>query len=366
MAGLRDRFSHDRFVWLDQARGVVGLLFIISYCTWHFRGDLLRGDSVIAPPHLDHGYNYLRSFPPMVTIIDAGQSVFIYFVGISAYIAFSGRLERQGRRGAWRYGGIRVGLLYLLAIAGELRRHAPASDDVTWLDNLKFFDWYRVLFTGVLATIAAAGLATYLAVTLLPQARHRFRLAVSIWIIYAIVFAMYLVDRDTAMDFMLDRPKFPMMTISLAALAIFGSCFGQWMQEGREDLNTVMKRFVVPISLWCVAASYCLEWAQPSDHHEATPALMLLAAGLSGLLIATQYALYQIGITAPVLHALGRNLLVVFLVAAIGCPLYLSALPEQLVYDDPLFRMILVGMVPPAAITLLALWLDHRKIAVRV
>lgn len=365
MAGLRDKYTHERFVWLDQARGVVGLLFIISYCTWHFHGDLLAGERIIAPPHLDHGYNYFRGAPPMLTIVDVGQSVFIYFVGISAYIAFSGRLQRKGGWSAFRYGAVRVGLLYLLAIAGELRRHVPRGD-ASWMDHLQFFDWYRVLFSGVIATIAAAGLATYLSITLMPRARHRCQLALLVWAGCAIAFAMYAVDRDTDMDFMLDRPRFPLMTISLAALAVFGSCFGQWIQQGRDDLNAVMKKYMVPISLWCVAASYCLSWAQPADHHEATPALTLLAAGLSGLLIATHYALYRIGVTAPVLNALGRNLLTVFLVAAVGCPIYLSALPEWIVYDYPLFRMILVGMVPPAAIAGLTIWLDSKGIALRV
>lgn len=366
MADVRPRYTHARYVWLDQARGVVGLLFVISFITWEYRGDIMAGDEVIAPPHLDHGYNYFQSAPPILTLIDAGQPIFMFFVGISAYIAYAGRLRRHSRWSAWRYVMVRLTLIYLISAAGEIRRTPPSESQLGWATYFAALDWYKIFLSGILATVAAGALATYLAVAWIPSVRQRMWIAIAVWVTYSFVYAMHLVDRDTYMDFMLDLPRIPMMTVSLAALSVFGSCFGQWILEGSHDMNASMKRFIVPASLWCLTACYCLSWVQPGDHHEATPTLMLMAAGLSGLLIASHYGLYEIGVTAPILNALGKNLLFVFLVTAIGCPLYLSQLPDWLVYEYPVCRMILAGVLPLAAVVLLALLLDKKNLVLRL
>ena len=48
---------HPRYDWLDQARGFVVLLLIVSMATAEYAGDMVLGGPTLGPPLLNHGYD---------------------------------------------------------------------------------------------------------------------------------------------------------------------------------------------------------------------------------------------------------------------------------------------------------------------
>ncbi len=366
MVELRAKFDHERFRWLDQARGVVGLLFIVSGITWFTNGSLVMGESNLGPTYLDHGYNYYQGIPPMITIIDVGQSIFLFMVGLSGYIAFSSRLQQGGAIMAWRYAVQRVGVLYVLATVYEYVSIASSKGSFAYAVVMEEFSWWDLLVTDVIGILAVGAAATYLFIFLIRNGQLRAWTGIGLYGVHAFVLALYLVDRNTMPGNALELPDWPMQTIGLALVSILGSCFGQWIVEGQADLRQVMKVRVVPVACYCLMASYCMEWLEPSDHHVVNITLGLLAAGLTGLLIAVMYALYEIGIELFVLGALGRNLLLVFILCDFFMEYYFSVLPEASLVKYPFMAMVFLGMLPLVVVVFIARYLDTRNIMFRI
>ncbi len=366
MVQVKAAFIHERYVWLDQARGIIALLFIISALTWAHRGDLLLGVPLLGPTYLDHGYNYYNGSPPMITLIDVGQSIFLFFVGLTGYIAFSSRLRKRGAKGALVYGLQRVLMLYVLSVMGELIGDASGEAGLNIGLLMEKFDWQMVFLKDIMAVIAAGAAATYLAVYFVPNADRRAWIAIGIFAVHALAYAAYVVDRHSSVDDVLGLPQLPIGTIALAGLSILGSCFGQWLRYDPEDVLVGMRKRIVPVTGYCLLVSYCLEWIQHSDPHDDTAALMLLAAGLSGLLLVFMYGLNSIGIELPILTPLGKNLLLVFIIGAIGFDFYFELIPDWLIYGYPFGALLFIGFLPLYALVLLTRFLDRHNIIIRV
>ena len=302
----------------------------------------------------------------MITIIDVGQPIFLFFVGFSGYIAFSSRLKKTGVLGAWRYGGVRIALLYALSAIGKIINDPPREEHASWAQYFSGFNWYAVLSVDVLAIIAVGCIGTYVAITFFRKALHRVMLALGIFIAHAFVYALYWTDRHTGMDYMLGLPEFPILTLALMGLSILGSGFGQWVHESREDVGSALRERIVPWSCGCLMVSFLLEWVQPSEHHDGTMALMLLAAGLSGLLVTVLYCMEQVGIMLVTLRALGRNLLLVFIIGAVLFEIYLDAIPDIWIQNYPLAAMVCIGFIPIFSVVLVTRVLERYNIVFRV
>ena len=366
MVELRAKFDHERFRWLDQARGVVGLLFIISGITWFTSGNIVLDEPVLGPTYLNHGYNYFRGTPPMITIIDVGQSIFLFLVGLSGYIAFTSRLQKRGALKAWGYALNRIITLYILAMAYEYLSIATAQGAFGYEAVMEKFQWSDVFYRDVIGLLAVGVSASYVSIFIIRKAEYRAWCSIGLFMCHAFVYAMYLVDRNTGIDSGLNLPAWPMQATGLAIVAILGSCFGQWILEGKDDLRKVMKTRVVPVACYCIVASYCMEWLQPSDHDIVNITLGLLAAGLTGLLISVMFALFEIGIELYVLGALGRNLLLVFILCGFFMDYYFSVLPKRLLLQYPFAALILLGALPIVVLVLITRFLDKRNIMVRL
>jgi hypothetical protein len=342
---------------LDQARGIVGLFYVLSIITSSVDGDILRKLVPYHPTYLNHGYAYYKGDPSIITLIDVGQLMFMFIMGFVAYIAFSSRLEKRGAASAWLYAARRFAGLYILSIVGATLLPMLRGQTV---------NWNEALYDGVLSRLAIGGLAAYTAVYFVRNADRRAWLGFTLFAVHAFLFASYYFDRYPWIDDMLQRPKFPFGVFNLAAIAILGSAFAQWFAMRPDDPGAGIRSRILPVATWSLVAAYCVEWIQPSEHHDVTTALALLSIGLTGYLVMASYAMGTQGIVVPALRAIGKNLLLVFIVTGEIVDMYLEAIADTAVETHPYAALLFVGLLPVAAVAYIALLLEKRNIVVRL
>jgi hypothetical protein len=333
------------------------LLYIVSVITSPLDGDVLIGERQIGPTYLNHGYAFYTAHPSIITVIDLGQPIFMFVVGFAAFIAFSGRLRRGGATAAWAYAARRVGMLYALAYV--------AAGPLYHLEG-KPTNWPEFLYDGILSRIAIGALVSYTAIYFLRSANRRMWVGASIFVFHAFLFASYAVDRYPWLDDLLGRPHFPLGAMNQAGIAVVGTVLAQWMIEKPGEIAAGLRQKVVPASVLAIALAYCMEWVQPSEHHDVTTALALLSVGLSGLLMAVTFTFSEHGIELPMLRPLGKNLLLIFIIASQGLDRYIRAFPATVTHEYPYTTLILIGVFPLAVLMMLAVFLEKRNIIVRV
>ena len=335
---------HERWEWLDQFRGLIIILLIISVITWQLTGNIITGNPVwIGPPLLNHGFQYYKGYPALITVIDIGQQIFMFVLGLGAYLAFSSRREKRGTKAAWRHAGIRVGILYLLAflvdglIGGELS--GPNNT------------WNEVLYYGTFANLAIGTFFAYLLVYLIPKsADKRIYIAIGILILHATLYFLPFFKHygPSIGDWPPSPWTFPWNAINHAGIAIAGTCFAQWYKLDPQDPKVGFKKRILPAATISIIAFYCWDWIQPAEHHDATTSLALLAIAASGFLIAVFYGFELLKFKVPVLSEMGRNMLFLFIFAFVFDQLagYLMDTSRDFFAANPLITMLLFGVLP--------------------
>lgn len=347
---------HVRWDWMDQARGLVVLLLIVSMSTAEFAGDMVLGEKTAGPPMLNHGYDYFDGSPAIITFIDSGQALFVFIMGFVGYPAFTSRLRKRGKKSALLYVTRRVGVLYTLAaldsvLLSTLERGAP--------------EWPVFFYGGTFSGIALGSLAAFATTALCPKAERRIVIAVGAIFAHALLFEFPILDHRTWYDDVLGFPKFPFGAMGLCIVAIVGSCFSQWYAMDENEPLVGFQKRIVPASTIALVAAYCMEWLQQSEHHDLTAALQLQAIYIGGYMLTIFYAFGRLGFRFPLLSSFGRNLLLMFAVGGFGVSIYWNFLPRSLVLAEPLLALSLVGIAPIAALGCFAVFLDKRGIMVR-
>ncbi len=347
---------HPRYDWLDQARGFVVLMLITSMATGEFAGDIVMGEPILGPPMYNHGYDYYNGIPAIITFIDVGQPLFVFVMGFVGYTAFMSRLRKRGARSATLYTARRVGLLYALAafdslLMRSLTRGAP--------------DWTMFFYSGTFAGIALGSLTAFVTSAIIRNADRRVLLGIGMMIAHALVYEFPISDHFTWYDDVLGLTKFPFGAWGLCTVAVFGSCFGQWFQMDENDPLAGFQKRIAPASMFVMIAAYCMEWMQPSEHHDLPIALQLMAVYSGGLMLTIFFAFGKIGIRFPLLSSFGKNLLIMFALGGFVVSVYWNFLPKDLLEREPLALLLLVGIAPIAVLGCLAVWLDKRGIMVR-
>jgi hypothetical protein len=301
---------HVRYEWLDQFRGLIIIFLIISVITWPLSGDpSMPGSTWIGPPLLNHGFKYFNGYPPLITIIDIGQQIFMFILGFVGYLAFKSRLEKKGSWAAWKHGMIRVAILYGLAFLDDgLIGGLILNGSIPWDEVL----WY-----GTLANLAIGSFAAYLATYIIRKnASYRMYLSIGIMTIHAILYATGLFKYK--FDLLSGGSLFfPFNAFNHAAIAISGTSFSQWLKKDPDNLDIGFKRRILPASTIAIIAFYCFDWIQPAEHHDATTSLALLAIGASGFLITIFYGFDKLKFKVPLLSEMGKNMLLLFILAFI-------------------------------------------------
>lgn len=291
----------------------------------------------------------------MITIIDIGQQIFMFVLGIGAYLAFTSRMEKKGAKEAWKHGIIRVAILYGLAFLDDgLIGGLIFSGEIPWKEVL----WY-----GTLANLAIGSFAAYLVVYLIPKdADKRIIVTVGILVIHAILYALPVFDRFifTEGDII-----FPFNAFNHAAIAIAGTCFCQWYKMDLNDPNVGFKKRILPAATISIVVFYLFDWIQPAEHHDATTSIALLAIGASGFLIAIFYSFEKMDFKVPVLSEMGRNLLLLFILAFIFDQ-YVQIFDKASLVDNPWLAMILIGIIPIGVEAGIAVLLAKKEIIIKI
>ena len=155
------------------------------------------------------------------------------------------------------------------------------------------------------------------------------------------------------------------MTFPARAVAIVGSCFGQWYTMEQDDPVVGFRTRIAPLSTVAIVGAYCMEWLQPSEHHDLPAALQLQAIYVGGYMLTIFFTFGRAGIRFPLLSSFGKNLLLMFVAGGLGVGFYWAILPKPLLVQYPLLALLLVGIAPIAALGTFAVYLDKRGVMVR-
>ncbi len=351
----REELTHKRYEWLDQFRGLIIIFLIISVITWELSGDAIAGDIMVGPPLLNHGFQYAKFYPAIITIIDIGQQIFMFCIGYVAYLAFSGRLEKKGAKEAWKHGIIRIAILYILSflddglIGGDL-----LDGGTTWLKD--------VFWNGTLANLAIGTFAAYLAVYLVRDADKRLYVGIAMMILHSILFALPFFEHYGPSTGTL---VFPFISLNHASIAIIATCFSQWYKMDPDNPRVAFKKRILPGATICILIFYCLDWIQPSEHHDVSTALALLAIATSAFMITVFYSLEQFDFKIPILSEMGKNMLLIFILT-LFVGLFVGIIPKDFLVANPLLALILVGILPIAILAGIAVLLDRKNIKIKI
>ncbi|MFW9949121.1 MAG: hypothetical protein ACFFKA_03215 [Candidatus Thorarchaeota archaeon] len=331
---------HIRYEWLDQFRGLIIIFLIISVITWPLSGDPnLSGSSWIGPPLLNHGFKYLNGWPPLITIIDIGQQIFMFILGFGGYIAFTSRRDKKGTLAAWKHGLIRIGILYILAFIDDGLIGGLISEGS--------IPWDEVLWYGTLANLAIGTFAAYLFIHLIPKnPDKRILIAIGIMIVHAILYSTGMFDYKGPL--IGGTLVFPFNAFNHTAIAIAATSFSQWYKLDPEDPKVGFKKRILPAASIAIIAFYVFDWIQPAEHHDATTSLALLAIAASGFLISIFYGFEQMKFKLPILSEMGRNMLFLFIFAFIfdiAISLFMDTSRDFFIIN-PLITMLLIGVLP--------------------
>ncbi|MHA1191788.1 MAG: hypothetical protein ACTSP9_05765 [Promethearchaeota archaeon] len=350
---------HVRYEWLDQFRGLIIIFLIISVVTWELSGNFGLAIPPIGPPLLNHGYKYYDGYPPLITIIDVGQQIFMFVMGFGAYLAFTSRREKRGTGAAWKHGLIRVALLYALAFIDDGLLGGLISDGTV--------PWDEVLWYGTFANLAIGTFAAYLATYLIPKsADKRILLSVVMLVIHSLLYASGIFDYKGPLPG--GSIIFPFNAFNHAAIAITATCFSQWFKMDPNDTKIGFKKRILPVSTIAIMLFYVVDWIQPAEHHDCTTSLALLAIAVSGFLIAVFFSFEMLNFKVPILSEMGKNLLVLFIFALV------FSLLAQFLVDDfreillalPVLTMLVLGVLPILIEAGIAMLLARFNIKIKI
>lgn len=347
---------HERYDWLDQARGVVVLMLIVSMSTAEYAGDVLTREPALGPPMLNHGYDYYDGHPAIITLVDSGQALFMFMMGVVGYTAFTSRLRRRGHRSALLYAMRRFFLLYALGFLEHVGLRYLASAPIRWGD---FF------YKGTFAMLALGALAAFATIAVCPKAERRMAVGIALIAFHALLYAFPIFDHRGWYDDVIGLTPFPFGTIGMCAVAIAGTSFGQWLAMDPEKPLAGFQRRIAPVTMAAIIAAYCLDWVQPAQHHDANAALQLQAIGIGGMTLMMFYSFGIAGIRFPLLSSLGKNLLLLFAIGGLFTGAYLDQIPKSFLLQSPYLALLLVGIFPLVVLSLIAIFLDRRGIMVR-
>ncbi len=347
---------HPRYDWLDQARGLVVILLIVSMGTAEYSGDMVMGKAVLGSPMLNHGYDYYDGWPPIITFIDLGQALFVFMMGFVGYTAFTSRLRKRGKLSAALYGLRRVSLLYALAGIDSVLLNYLEHGEVRWAE---------FLYLGTFSCIALGTLAAFISIAIIANADRRILVAFALMLGHALLFESPRFDHREWYEDVLNLIRFPFGAAGLCIVAIAGTCFGQWYYSDLSNPTGAFKDRIVPISMYAMIGAFCMDWIQPGSHHDTTASLQLWSVAIGGFMLMMFYAFSLAGFRFPLLSSLGKNLLLMFAVGGIVLGIYMDLLPDALLISSPLLTLLLIGIVPIALLGILATILDRRGIMVR-
>ncbi|NMC08193.1 MAG: hypothetical protein GYA24_23505 [Candidatus Lokiarchaeota archaeon] len=359
---------HARYEFIDQFRGLCVLFLTFAWVT------IQLGWYKLVPAILTHGFifysdqpvttwNWLQMGNNEYTWIDLGSSLFVLLVGVSTPISFRSRMAKSGKAYAIGRLFLRYGIFVLVQY---------------FLDSFMGFPPnYRGLLLGhkeFMTRLGIGSVAAGAAVLLVKRPDRRFLIVIGLLAVHAILYLMpgLEVFRDSTMfkepiawmgnGHFFDYYMIPFEAISFSALAIAGTCFWDWLNEG-GNVALAIKRRIMPVAVYSWVACFVALWFIPLSHWDLTVSQDLLALGMGFFMLvlflaAEQFFKYKV----PYLTALGRNALILYIIGFLGEWIYMdSGVFAYVIPETAWLGLVLcAGLVVP--VTALGWILDKHKI----
>lgn len=337
----KDEVERIRFEWLDQFRGLVILLFIISVITWKLSADLLIGEIPVVPANLDHGWRLFDSYysgdqkhdPSPITIIDIGQQILMFLVGFMQAFSYRKRKIRNGitnarmhvlKRYTWM-----MALSFLLVII---------DSDITNVDGW-IWGW---LFNNTLTGIAWGGLFAGIITEVFDDGDKQLYTGFGVLLLHGILYAIPAI-RTWESGWM----RFPWAALGHIGIGMVAAAYSTWVFDDEMKINEESwAKKVVPTSILAFVIWYFVDWIQFAQHHHVTFALALMSIGTSGFMIWIFYEFDKMGIKIPGLTAMGKNMFLMFILSGLFIDLFYWPLMEDILSSSRISALLLGGVLP--------------------
>ncbi|MCP4764339.1 MAG: hypothetical protein GY870_21375 [archaeon] len=407
-----DGLLHKRYKWIDQARGLTIIFLFISSFTWIFGGDLAEVIPInpVGPTWLNHGWEYFEGQVSMITIIDIGAQIFMFILGITVPISFRSKLKKKGTSYAWIKVGTRffaflwmniltrfafdfgtIGLIgmviflitTIICIYFGLVKNKDSDKKATFgfiwsvLACISFFMMgmeagltiWESFFGEALAHLAWGTLGASLGVFLIEKADKRIIVVAGLLITNFILFQLFdFRDEILPSGSILESMRVPFDVIGHIAIAISATCVWDWINMDPKDGKIGMKERVVKFALLMLVLAFIIDFLQPAAHRGTNTALVCLTVGATSSFCTIFYAFenyYDIDI--PILSALGRNALFLYLMQGIyTIPYDALGLNAEWVWSFGITAGKIIGLllciIPIAILICIAVLMDKKKI----
>jgi hypothetical protein len=364
---------HARYEFIDQFRGLCVLFLTFAWVT------IQLGWFKLVPAMFTHGFifyhdtttfetwNWLEAANSEYTLIDIGSSLFMILVGVSTPIALRGRISKSGKG----YAIARLLLRYAMFVGVQLflNYFVPFPDASS----------YRGILLGhkeFMTRLGIGSVAAGLAVLFVKRPDRRILISVALLALHALLYLLpdLAMFHDQTFNTSMDSPVWmgqsqffdyymiPFEAMSFSALAIAGTCFWDWLNEG-GNVALAMKRRIMPAAVYAVLACFVAAWFIPMSHWDLTVSQDLLAIGFAFFMLVIFFAAEQFfKYKVAYLTALGRNALILYIIGFLGQWIYMES--GVFVFVTPetawLGLILCAGLVVP--VTAIAWALDRHKV----
>jgi predicted acyltransferase len=284
---------------------------------------------------------WLKHAPDIgLTVIDLIAPFFIFAISLTYALSFHRRIERDGAFRTYSYF-----LTRYLAIIGL---GAIISAGETALgQNPSGIDW------GVLQAIGMAGLVTLLVIRL--PSIYRWLIGAGILVVYQLILDHFLLDLT------LRSPHGGLFgSLGWSAMMILGTALADLFHGGERT-----SKLFPWVSLAILVAGIVLAFFSPVSKHRVSDPYILISLGISALLFLLFHWLSDIrNWNSRLLLAWGKNPLILYFLHYLligifflpGIPSLYATAPLWLVLLEITFMLVVISMV--------ALWMDRKKIII--
>ncbi|MHA1583626.1 MAG: hypothetical protein ACTSVU_04500 [Promethearchaeota archaeon] len=350
-----------RINWLDQLRGGVILLYTIGVMAYALRGDLASGVLPVGATYYNHGwaesitYFYLSEskldFPSIITIIDIGEPLLRFLIGMMAAYSFRRRMNNNGKYNAWGHALNRFVIFLFLSVLLE---------DM-FLDRGIF----EALFNGVFATIAWASIAGSIMSAFVEKADLRVIIGIGLAILHAILYAIPIIRFwHTGSDLWYFAIPWNMLNNINLGITGAGYCGYIFPETAKTDQDAFKKR-ILPLTVLFLLGNYLMDYLQFADNFNCTTSLVFLTLGFAGVLLFVFHQISEIGFKIPFLSSWGKNMLLIFLFSTliewIWAPIIVNV-----VRNSHILALLLAGVVPLLVLEIIVWGLDRKGIVVKI
>ncbi len=290
-----------RFGFIDQFRGLIILLFVVADITWTWSGNIAGVPPVfpVGPTWLNHGWRFYDfNAKEMITIIDIGQMLFVFVMGLMLPMTWRSHKEHGGTGYAIGQLLIRLGWFYLIA---------GVMDD---------FDPKAMFLRNTFAVLAASMVVATLVAALVPDPNKRFKVNIALMVTLTVLYALPVVRQAEQMVFGVDTAIeiIPLNLLGASIVAIQGGIFMEWFVKAKEAPDDALKRILKWSALLWIACFF-VDYFWWADHHAMNTSLVLMSIGAGGFLFVIFHVFEGKRFVVPGLNPFGRNTLLAFMLA---------------------------------------------------